>query len=187
MNRNGSVVGTVIVAAGLVLFGAPTHAAPAPASTTSQGLGFRGLGARIGFVDPEGASSTVDLGLHIDAGQFVEHVHIVPLVEYWKVGASGVDVSDLMLGSDVNVDFPVEGGRLTPYAGGGLGLHFVKADAPPGFVGGSSDTKLGLNIQGGIKNQMMPNLGIFGEVKYNFVSNENQLKIMGGFTYNFIY
>jgi len=187
MNRNGSVVGALVVAAGLVLFGTPSHAAPAPASTASQGLGFRGLGARIGFVDPEGASSTVDLGLHIDAGEFVQHVHIVPLVEYWKVGASGVDVSDLMLGSDVNVDFPVEGGRLTPYAGGGLGLHFVKADAPAGFVGSSSDTKLGLSIQGGIKNQVMPNLGIFGEVKYNFVSDVNQLKITGGFTYNFIY
>jgi hypothetical protein len=33
----------------------------------------------------------------------------------------------------------------------------------------------------------VPNLGIFGEVKYNFVSDVNQLKIMGGFTYNFIY
>jgi len=185
MNRNGSVVGALIVALGLVSLGATAHAAPAPASTNSQGLGFRGLGARIGFVDPEGASSTVDLGLHIDAGEFVQHVHIVPLVEYWKVGASGVDVSDLMLGSDVNVDFPVEGGRLTPYAGGGLGLHFVKADDPLGFS--ASDTKLGLNIQGGIKNQMMPNLGIFGEVKYNFVSDVNQLKITGGFTYNFIY
>jgi hypothetical protein len=187
MNRNGSVVGALIVAAGLFSFGALAHAAPAPASTTSQGLGFRGMGARIGFVDPEGGSSTVALGVHIDAGEFVTHVHIVPLVEYWKVGASGVDVSDLMIGSDVNVDFPVEGGRLTPYAGGGLGLHFVKADAPAGFTGSSSDTKLGLNIQGGIKNQLMPNLGIFGEVKYNFVSNVNQLKIMGGFTYNFIY
>jgi hypothetical protein len=33
----------------------------------------------------------------------------------------------------------------------------------------------------------MPNLGLFGEVKYNFVSDVNQLKLMGGFTYNFIY
>ena len=74
------------------------------------------------------------------------------------------------------------------YAGGGVGFHFVKFDnpfAPPGFD--NSKTKLGLNIQGGIKNQVMPNLGIFGEVKYVFVSDVNQLKIMGGFTYNFIY
>ncbi len=185
MIRNGSLLGALLVAAGLISF---TARADAAASTATQyrGLGFQGLGARIGFVDPEGASSTVALGIHVDAGEFVQHVHIVPLAEYWKVGASGVDVSDLNIGSDVNVDFPVEGGRVIPYAGGGLGLHFVKVDNPFG-PGSNSDTKLGLNIQGGIRNQVMPNLGIFGEVKYDFVSDVNQLKIMGGFTYNFIY
>ncbi len=186
MNRNGSLLGTIILAAGLASFGASASAAPA-SGTDSHGLGFQGLGARIGFVDPEGASSTVALGLHLDAGEFVRHVHVMPLVEYWKVGASGVDVSDLTLGSDVNVDFPVEGGRVTPYAGGGLALHFVKANDPFLPAANSSHTKLGLNIQGGIKNQVMPNLGVFGEVKYAFVSDVNQLKIMGGFTYNFIY
>ncbi len=185
MNRNGSLLGALIVTAGLASFGASALAATAP---ESHGLGFQGLGARIGFVDPEGASSTVALGIHVDAGEIVQHVHLMPLAEYWKVGVSGVDVSDLTLATDINVDFPVEGGRVIPYAGGGLGLHFVKVDdpfAPPGFD--TSDTKLGLNIQGGIKNQAMPNLAIFGEVKYSFVSDVNQLKLMGGFTYNFIY
>jgi len=182
MNRNGSLLGALIVAAGLASFGATALAAT---TTESHGLGFQGLGARIGFVDPEGASSTVALGIHIDAGEFVQHVHVMPLAEYWKVGASGVDLSDLTLATDINVDFPVEGGRVIPYAGGGLGLHFVKADNPIGPD--ASDTKLGLNIQGGIKNQAMPNLAIFGEVKYSFVSDVNQLRIMGGFTYNFIY
>jgi opacity protein-like surface antigen len=182
MNRNGSILGALIVATGLVSFSALAGAAT---TTESHGLGFQGLGARIGFVDPEGASSTVALGIHVDGGEFVRHVHVIPLVNYWKVGASGVDVSDLTIGTDIDVDFPIEGGNLIPYAGGGLGLHFVKADNPlgPDF----SDTKLGLNMQGGIKNQMMPNLAIFGELKYSFVSDVNQLQLMGGFTYNFIY
>src|SRR6266850_3580294 len=107
MNRH--LLAMLVVAASLSLFGAQAMAA-APAE--GHGMGFQGLGARIGFVDPEGASSTVALGLHLDAGEFVRHVHIVPMMEYWKVGVSGVDVSDLMLGSDVNVDFPVEGGKL---------------------------------------------------------------------------
>jgi len=183
MNRISSLLGALIVTAVLV----SSSASAQTAKTEYRGIGFQGLGARIGFVDPEGTSSTVDLGIHVDAGEFVQHVHIIPLVEYWKVGVSGVDVSDLSIGSDINVDFPVEGGRVIPYAGGGLGLHFVKADDP--FTPGASfsDTKLGLNIQGGIRNQVMPNLGIFGEVKYNFVSDVNQLKLTGGFTYNFIY
>jgi len=184
MIRTKSLVGALLAVTGLSL------AAVSSAATTSteyHGLGFQGIGGRIGFVDPEGASSTVDLGVHIDAGEFVQHVHILPLAEYWKVGASGVDVRDFMIGTDVNVDFPVEGGRVIPYAGGGLGLHFVKFSDSLFPSADESDTKLGLNIQGGIRNQVMPNLGLFGEVKYNFVSDVNQLKLMGGFTYNFIY
>jgi len=184
MNRHGLFLASLIVAASLSLFGAQAMAA-APAE--GHGMGFQGMGARIGFVDPEGASGTVALGLHVDLGEFVKSVHIMPLVEYWKVGVSSVDVSDLTLATDVDLDFPLQGGRVVPYAGGGLGLHFVKADDPLFPAGNVSDTKLGLNIQGGIKNQVMPNLGLFGEVKYVFVSDFNQLKIMGGFTYNFIY
>ncbi len=184
MNRNGSILGALIVAAGVASFGALATAAPA---AETHGLGFQGLGARIGFVDPEGASSTVALGIHVDGGEFVRHVHLMPMAEYWSVGVAGSDIKDFTLGMDVNVDFPVEGGRVIPYAGGGLGLHFVSFDVPPGFIGDNSDTKLGLNMQGGIRNQVMPNLGIFGELKYSFVSDVNQLKIMGGFTYNFIY
>jgi len=185
MKRNGSFLMGLVVGLSLSSFAAFATAAPAP---ESRGLGFQGLGARIGFVDPEGTSSTVALGVHIDGVEFVRNVHVMPLVEYWKVGVSGVDVSDLTIASDINLDFPIEGGRMVPYAGGGLGLHFVKIDNPfagPGYD--ASNTKLGLNIQGGIRNQVMPNLGIFGEVKYSFVSDVNQLKVMGGFTYNFIY
>jgi hypothetical protein len=185
MNRNESLLGALLVAAGLACFSAPSWAATS--STEYRGLGFQGLGARIGFVDPEGTSSTVALGIHVDAGEFVQHVHVVPLAEYWKVGVSGVDVSDFNIGTDINIDFPVEGGRVIPYAGGGLGLHFVKASDPFVPDASFSDTKLGFNIQGGVRNQAMPNLGIFGEVKYSFVSDVNSLKIMGGFTYNFIY
>ena len=82
-DRKGWFLGAIVVAAGLVSFSALAAAAPAEAG---HGLGLQGLGARIGFVDPEGASSTVDLGLHLDAGEFVRHVHIMPMLEYWKVG-----------------------------------------------------------------------------------------------------
>jgi opacity protein-like surface antigen len=187
MNRTGSLLGALIVASCLISSSASAQTT-SKSSTEYRGLGFHGLGARIGFVDPEGTSSTVDLGIHVDAGEFVRHVHVMPLVEYWKVGVSGVDVSDLSIGTDVNVDFPVEGRSLVFYAGGGLGLHMVKVDvpfAPPGYD--NSDTKLGFNMQGGVRNQVMPNLAVFGEAKYNFVSDVNQLKLMGGFTYNFIY
>jgi len=164
------------------------QASTPPANQENVGLGIRGLGARIGFVDAENASSTVAWGVHLDAGTFVQNVHVVPYFEYWSAGANvnGVEASnsDLTIASDVNFDFPMQGSRITPYLGGGLGVHFLSADAN----GVNEDkTHFGLNIQGGARNQIMPNISIFGEAKYTFVSDANQIKFMGGFTYNFIY
>lgn len=162
---------------------------PPPPSTTTRArpeeasLGFKGIGGRIGLVKPEGASSTVDLGFHVDAGEFVHNVHLTPLAEYWKVGVAGNNFKDFSIGTDVTVDFPLQDNRMTPYVGGGIGVHWLSADDPrlP------SDTKLGFDVLGGIRNDVMPNLALFGELRYNFVSDVNQLKILGGLTYRFIY
>ena len=186
MNRSAFHLAVLLVALGSLTFGSLALAAQQNA-TASHGLGLQGFGARIGLVDPEDASSTVALGAHVDAGEFVKNVHVMPYVEYWKVGVAGVDTRDFTVATDVNLDFPLQGGTVVPYAGGGLGLHFLHADIPAGFGGDASRTKLGLNIQGGIRNQVMPNLGLFGEVRFSFVDTADQLKVMGGFTYNFIY
>jgi len=160
-------------------------------STEDVSLGFKGLGARIGLVDPEGASSTVDLGIHIDAGEFARNVRLMPLAEYWSVGQDvgpyNADLKDFSVGADVNVDFPLQDSRMTPYAGGGLGIHWLSQDTNVPGVGDISDTKLGFSLQGGVRTEAMPNLSLFGELRYNFVSDANQLKILGGFTYRFIY
>src|SRR5436853_7822312 len=111
MNGNRYLLGVLLVAAGIACCGAPSSAATS--TTEYRGLGFQGLGARIGFVDPEGASSTVALGIHVDAGEFVQHVHVMPLAEYWKVGGAGGDFRGLNVGTDGNGDFPRAGGRRT--------------------------------------------------------------------------
>ena len=161
------------------------------ARTEDVSLGFKGMGARIGLVDPEGASSTVDLGVHVDAGEFARNVRLMPIVEYWSVGQDvgpyNADLKDFSLGADINLDFPLQDSRVTPYAGGGIGLHWLKATTNVPNVPDQSDTKIGLSLQGGVRTDAMPNLALFGELRYNFVSDANQLKILGGFTYRFIY
>lgn len=170
---------------------AQTTTTTSSARSEDVGLGFRGIGGRIGLVDPEGASSTVDLGVHIDAGEFAHNIRLQPIVEYWSVGQDvgpyNADLKDFSIGADVNIDFPLQDSRMTPYAGGGLGLHWLKSSTSVPNVPDVSDTKLGLNLQGGIRTDMMPNLAVFGELRYNFVSDANQLKLLGGFTYRFIY
>jgi outer membrane autotransporter protein len=112
-------------------------------------------------------------------------------VEYWSVGQDvgpyNADIKDLSFGADVNFDFPLQDSRFTPYAGGGLGMHFLSASSNVPNVPDQDHTKFGFNLQGGIQSDVMPNLAIFGELRYNFVSDANQLKILGGFTYRFIY
>lgn len=186
----GALAGAIGLAALLAL--APSAMAQTAQETAREpGLGFQGLGARIGFVDPEGASSTLELGVHVDAGQIVRGVRLMPVIEYWslgqEVGPYNSDISDLSFGLDVNVDFPLQDSRIVPYVGGGLGLHFISFDSTVPNVPDDSDNKLGLNIQGGIRNDIMPNLSLFGEARYNFVSDANQLKVLGGFTYRFVY
>jgi opacity protein-like surface antigen len=183
-------------AAGFAAF-APAALAQTATTTTTRSntedvsLGFKGIGGRIGLVDPEGASSTVDLGFHIDAGEFARNVRLQPLAEYWSVGQDvgpyNADLRDFSIGADIDVDFPLQDSRLTPYAGGGLGVHWLKASTTVPDVPDMSDTKLGISLQGGVRTEMMPNLALFGEVRYNFVSDFNQLKILGGLTYRFIY
>lgn len=183
----GAALGIAFVAVAGVFALAPAALAQTTTTTTEEdiSLGFKGLGARVGFVDPEGASGTIDLGVHIDAGNVARNIRVSPLVEYWSVGVADVDMSDFALGLDLMVDFPLQDSRLAPYVGGGLGMHWLSFDDP--LLGDDSDTKFGFNLMGGVTTEAMPNLALFGELRYNFVSDANQLKLLGGFTYRFIY
>lgn len=188
-----SIKGRMAAMTGLVLAVSLALTTPALAQSGNQatGLGIRGLGVRLGLVDPEDASSALMYGVHLDAGTIVTNVHLVPSVEYWNVGSDvgiyNTDYSDLAIKLDANVDFPLQDQRLVPYLGGGLGLHRVKFDSNVPGVGDKSDSKLGFTVQGGMRNEFTPNLSLFGELGYAFVENANQLRLLGGFTYKFIY
>lgn len=178
---------------GLAALVAFTMASPVFAQQADQtgGLGLKGLGVRIGLTDPEGGSSALMYGVHLDAGELVNHVHLVPSVEYWNVGNDvaqyNSDLSDLAFRLGVNFDFPLQDQRMVPYLGGGIGLHRFSFDTNVPGVDSSSDTKFGIDIQGGARNQFTPNLSLFGELGYSFVSDANQLRLLGGLTYHFIY
>jgi opacity protein-like surface antigen len=167
-------------------------AAPAFAQRgRSAGLGIQGLGVRLGLTDPEDASSALMYGVHLDAGTLVSNLHLVPSLEYWSVGTDvGIynsDYSDLAIKLDANLDFPLQDQRLVPYFGGGVGIHRIKFDTNVPNISDASDTKFGFTIQGGLRNEFTPNLSLFGELGYTFVENANQLRLLGGFTYHFIY
>ena len=188
-----SMKGRTAAMSGLVLAFTIASAAPAFAQYSNQatGLGIRGLGVRIGLTDPEDASSALMYGVHVDAGTIVSNVRLIPSLEYWSVGTDvgiyNTDCSDLAVKVDANVDFPLQDQRLVPYLGGGIGLHRVKFDSNVPGVADASDNKIGFSLQGGLRNEFTPNLSLFGELGYSFVENANQLRLLGGFTYKFVY
>jgi len=121
LRRAGLVSGLALIVA---IAAAPSFAQEADQST---GLGIKGIGVRLGLNDPEGASSALMYGVHMDAGEFVNNVHIIPSVEYWNVGndvgSFNSDLSDLAFKLGVNFDFPLQDQRMVPYLGGGFGFH----------------------------------------------------------------
>jgi hypothetical protein len=181
-----SAAGSAALALALAFLAAPAAHAQRTAQRPEESFGFRGIGARAGLVDPEGASSTITFGVHADLGEFIPNLRITPLVEYWSVGVSGFDRSDLLLAANVDWEFPLVGPKVTPYAGGGLGVHRLRADRPSPFSD-YSNTRLGLHVQGGLRDEVMPNLSLFGELRFTFVEQADNFKLLGGFTYNFIY
>lgn len=189
MSRSLSRAPALGTALALISFFALAGAAMAQQGTTSapgtdESFGFRGFGARVGLVDPEGASSTLTFGLHANLGEVVPNLRVTPLLEYWSVGVGGTDVSDLLVATNVDWALPLVGPTVTPYVGGGLGLHRLRWDTP---LQDESKSRLGLHVQGGIRDQVMPNLALFGEVRFTFVEDADNWKLLGGFTYNFIY
>lgn len=154
------------------------------AAGPSESFGLRGFGARLGVVDPEQASTTLTWGFHLNCGEIVPNLRLTPLFEYWSVGVGNADQSDMLLAANLDYSFPLAGPKVTPYAGAGLGYHWLKWSQTNSDY---TNTRLGLHVQGGIRDQVMPNLALFGELRFTFVNDADNWKLLGGFTYNFIY
>jgi hypothetical protein len=133
-------------------------------AANKSNIGFKGIGPRLGFVDPEGVlDGTAEFGVVFEFGEFVPQLHWDGSVSFWSSGRNYYDnhhndyrynwkLRDFVLRSGVNYHFLK--GEWVPYAGGGLGLHFFSWDysGAPDYSN-TSDTKLGLYIDGGIEHE----------------------------------
>ena len=129
-------------------------------ASAKSDIGFKGIGPRIGYVDPEGSlDGTVEFGAAFEFGEFVRQLHWDGSVSFWSSGRNyqypggnryDWSLRDFVLRSGVNYHF-LEG-EWVPYAGGGLGLHFFSWDyrgAPT--YNNNTDNKLGVYIDGGVE------------------------------------
>ena len=158
-------------------------------------IGFKGVGGKIGLVDPEGGGgATFGLGAFADLGAIASKIHLEGNLDFWSKSFSGGGVKssfrDIAIGGTVKYFFPLSNPSLRPFAGGGLALHFlnVDIDIPEVNIGGttfggsssSTTTKIGFNIAGGVFYKMNEKVDLLAEFKYRIVSNFNQINLKIG-------
>jgi opacity protein-like surface antigen len=154
-------------------------------------LGFKRLGAAVGFVSPENLDGTFTFGVFADAGTITPQISLEPRLDFWSWSedAFGVEtnVRDITLGLRGKYGFEVANSSIRPFAGAGLGIHMIhmEVNVPeqggfPAMTAEDSSTKLGLDLGGGIVTPMNPVLDFHAEVWYGIVSDFSQFSLRAG-------
>lgn len=161
-------------------------------------LGLKGVGFEIGMVSPEDLDATVGLGFFTDFGTIVPRLMLEGYVDFWTTSenVAGVEASatDVVVGAKGKWVFPTSNPKIQPFAGGGLGVHFVRAEFTipdqwvggfliPGVSGSDTSTKLGLDFGGGMNVMINEKTDFVSELWYGVVSDVNQLSIKVGILY----
>jgi len=154
-------------------------------------LGLKSLGVAAGFVSPENLDGTFSFGVFADHGTIAPRIGLESRIDYWgwSESAFGVksSVSDIVVGARGKYYFSVVSPTLRPFAGAGLGMHFLHAKvsipSQPGFpamTAEDSSTKLGLDLGGGVAMPVAPGTELLGEMWYGVVSDVSQFSIRVG-------
>jgi opacity protein-like surface antigen len=180
-----------LTAAALLL---PLALSTVPAAARAQSLRFLGVDGMMQTIKPQGQSGVSGLALRtrLQSDDLPAGMSLMPSIEYWR-NADRLDdfgvratQSDFTAGVDGRFDFRWR--SVSPYLGGGLGLHFIKQE----FVASALDlnqridhTKLGPDVFAGV--QMAPAgwLQSFFETKFAFVPSYRQFKLNWGVGVNF--
>jgi len=159
-------------------------------------LGLKGLGVSVGMVSPEDIDATFGFGVFADHGFITPEIALESRIDYWSksedTGFGEFSLRDIEVSARGKYMFPTSSGRLFPYAGAGLGLHFLnaKVDVPPMDLGGGnvipgytaedSETRLGLDIGGGFQMPVNPKTDFVAEAWYGIVSDVSQFSLRVG-------
>lgn len=164
------------------------------ASAGSQ-VGLRGAGFSVAFVDPDGADTSIGIGVFADLGHLTNNIVLEPYFGYWSnsedfFDGSEISIRDAILGARGKYEFAVSGSSLRPFAGAGLGLHFARAEVSiPDFGFGpqyyeDSDTKLGFDLGGGVS-APLNSFELRGEIWYSAVDDLSQVALRFGIMWPF--
>lgn len=165
----------------------------APVAMAQSDLGFKRMGAAVGFVSPEDMDGTFMIGVFADHGWITPAIGLESRIDYWSQSeeAFGAEASvrDIVLGARGKYYFEVNHPTIKPFAGVGLGLHFLHAEVTIPPIGGfpeqtveDSSTELGIDFGGGMAMNVGPRTDILTELWYT-VSDASQLALRFGLSY----
>ncbi|HXF59103.1 MAG TPA: outer membrane beta-barrel protein [Candidatus Saccharimonadales bacterium] len=164
-------------------------------------LGWRSAGVDAGFVDPENVDGTLGFGAFANLGNLSPDVRLQPHLGYWSKteefnGGDKVSVSDIGLSARALYMFHGTSPKFRPYAGGGLGLHFVHAKAEfaeqdlgggfiiPAMESSDTMTKLGLDLGGGFTTPLSEKTDLCVDLWYTAISDVGHLSFKAGVSFD---
>lgn len=153
-------------------------------------LGLKTAGFQVGFVSPEDIDATLGFGGFADWGTLAPNLHLVSHLDYWSKSegspATGeATLRDITLSLRGKYSFPVSSPRFQPFAGAGVGMHFLKAGFEmSGFPAvDDAETRFGIDVGGGFSAPLSPKADLQAEMWYGIVEDFNQLSVKAGMAF----
>ena len=171
----------------------------ASVASAQMDIGFKGVGVRVGYLIPEDLDATVAFGVFTDLGTFHPNVAFETYLDYWSksidAGLAESSFRDIVLGAKGEYMFNLANPTVRPFLGAGLSLHFLHGEATiadmtfgtvtiPGTTIDTSDTKLGLDLGGGVRAGVSDTVDFIGEAKFSLVSDISQFGISAGILFH---
>jgi opacity protein-like surface antigen len=163
-------------------------------------LGMRSAGVDVGFVDPANIDGTLGFGAFADMGNLSPDIRLAPHLGYWsksqQAGGDKASISDISLSTRGLYMFHMTSPRFQPYAGAGLGFHYVHAKvstAAQDFGGGfvvpameatDNSMKLGLDLGGGFTTPLSEKTNFCLDAWYTAVSDVGHLSLKAGVSFD---
>lgn len=175
----------------ILLFGLVAGVLVSSTAMAQTHLGLKGIGGAIAYVNPEGVDATIGLGALADLGDIAPRIRMESRLDFWshseEVFGAKASIRDITLGARGKYMLEVKNPKYQPYVGAGLGLHFLHAEVTvpaqggfPAMTADDSQTKLGLDIGGGVMTAVTPQMNLMGEMWFGIVSDVSQFSLRVG-------
>lgn len=173
-------------------------------ATAESNMGLKAIGGNVGLVSPEDIDETIGFGAFADWGTFSPSWALGSSLDFWSkseevgdIGFGSVEASirDISLTTRAKYLFAVSSPKFQPFVGGGLGLHFIRAEVTipdedlgggfiiPGMSVSDTQTELGLDLGGGFRTPLGAQTELSGDLWYSMVEDFSQLSLKLGVAY----